>query len=129
MDILLICVVCIVTAILAKSVQPTNRDIAAAISITAVIVAFAYAVDSLYQIFSEMRTVVGMVNASAGYIETAFKALGICIICELSSSCCRDCGETALGGVIDVSGRIAVSVLCIPLIGKFLEVVKSILEL
>ncbi len=129
MDILLIAAICIVTAIIAKVIQPTNRDLAAALSITAVAVAAMTAVLSLGEVVSGLMNTVGQTGISISYVNTAVKVLGICYICELSSSCCRDCGETALGGIIDISGRIAIAIICLPLIERFISVVKSILEL
>ncbi len=129
MNILLIAAMCIVTAVMAKVIQPTNRDLAAALSITAVAVAALSAVSSLGEMLSGLTGTVEQTGISLGYIQTAVKALGICYICELSSSCCRDCGETALGGIIDISGRIAIAIICLPLAERFISVVKSILEL
>ncbi len=129
MDIILISAMCVATAIIAKVIQPTNRDLAAALSITAVAVAALSAIVSLSGVFSGLMNAVDQTGISSVYIQTALKVLGICYICELSSSCCRDCGETALGGIIDISGRIAIAVICLPLAEHFIGIVKSILEL
>lgn len=129
MDILLIAAICIVTAVIAKVIQPTNRDLAAALSITAVAVAALSAASSLGNMLSGLMSTVEQTGINISYIQTAIKVLGICYICELSSSCCRDCGETALGGIIDISGRIAIAIICLPLAERFISIVKSILEL
>lgn len=129
MDICLIAVICIITAIMSKAVQPTNRDIAAVISFSGVIAAALLIVDSIAEALSMLKRAAMMSDINGEYILIAFKVLGICYVCEIASSCCRDCGETALAGVIDIAGRISISLICLPLIEKFIDVVRTILEL
>lgn len=128
MDILKIAVICLVAAVMAKVIQPTNRDLAALLSISAVIFSAFIAVDGITQVFSGMDSVFAGTGHGSGYLKLAFRALGICYISELCSSSCRDCGETALGSVLDISGRVAVALICLPLLREFTEAVKSVLE-
>ena len=128
MDILKIAVICLVAAVMAKVIQPTNRDLAALLSISAVIFSAFIAVDGITQVFSGMDSLFSGTGLGSGYLKLAFRALGICYISELCSSSCRDCGETALGSVLDISGRVAVALICLPLLREFTEAVKSVLE-
>ena len=128
MDILKIAVICLVAAVMAKVIQPTNRDLAALLSISAVIFSAFIVVDGITQVFSGMDSVFAGTGLGSGYLKLAFRALGICYISELCSSSCRDCGETALGSVLDISGRVAVALICLPLLREFTEAVKSVLE-
>lgn len=128
METLRIAAVCLIAAVLAKVVQPTNRDLAALISISAVIFAAFAAFSGISDVVSGIGGIISRAGISGEYISVAFRALGICYICELCSSSCRDCGETALGSVLDITGRIAVALMCLPLIGNFIEVAERILE-
>ena len=128
MEIVKIAAVCLIAAVLAKVIQPTNRDLAVLLSISAVIFAAFMAADGISEVFSGISGIISGAGINGGYIAIAFRALGICYICELCSSSCRDCGETALGSVLDISGRVAISLMCLPLLREFLEVVKSVLE-
>ncbi len=129
MEILKICVICIICAILAKVIAPTNHEIAALMSIAAVIVCAFYIVDAISDVSSKLNLILDTVGIEKTYISSAFKALGICYVCELSSSSCRDSGESALASVIDISGKVAITLICIPLLDKLMEVVKNILEM
>ena len=53
MEILKICVICIICAILAKVITPTNHEIAALMSIAAVIVCAFYIVDAIRHILGQ----------------------------------------------------------------------------
>ncbi len=128
MNIAAISAFCLVAAVIAKVIQPTNRDLAALVSISAVIAAAFAAVDGISGVFSGVGSIIGGAGIDPEYVKIAFRALGICYICELSSSSCRDCGETALGSVLDISGRVTVALMCLPLLKEFIEVVKTVLE-
>lgn len=129
MDILLIAAACIATAVLAKTVQPTNRDLAAVISVAGVAATAFLAVGAVGEVLEQLKRTVMLSEFGGDYIFLAFKVLGICYICETASSCCRDCGESALAGMIDISGRISISLVCLPLIERFIITVRNILEL
>ncbi len=128
MEILKIAAVCLTAAVLAKVIQPTNRDLAALLSISAMIFCAFMAVEGLSRVFSGADGILSYEGVGSGYLHIAFRALGICYICELSSSSCRDCGETALGSVIDISGRAAVALLTLPLLKEFVGIVKTVLS-
>lgn len=129
MNIIGIAAIGIITAILAKVIQPSNRDLAAALSVTAVVTVGLSVVSEVGSVIGGLRQTVEMGGISSDYLAIALKTLGICYVCEISSSCCRDCGESAIAGIIDISGRIAIAIICLPLIESFIEVVKNILEL
>ena len=128
MEIVKIAAVCLVAAVLAKVIQPTNRDLAAVLSLSAVIFGAFIALNSIYEVITGIRGILSGAGIAESYITLAFKALGICFISELCSQSCRDCGETALGSVIDIAGRTAVALLCVPLLREFIGVVRSVLE-
>ncbi len=129
MDILAIAALCIVTAIIAKTIQPTNQDIAIVITIAGVAAIAFSIIGTISDVLYEIQSLASISEVNSSYISIVFRVLGICYVCEISSSCCRDCGESALASVIDIAGRIAVSVICLPLVKSFIEAVESILEL
>ncbi|MCD7785209.1 MAG: stage III sporulation AC/AD family protein [Oscillospiraceae bacterium] len=129
MDILAIAALCIVTAIIAKTIQPTNQDIAIVITIAGVAAVAFSIIGTISDVLYEVQNLAGISDISGSYISIVFRVLGICYVCEISSSCCRDCGESSLASIIDIAGRVAVSVICLPLIKTFIQTVESILEL
>lgn len=129
MNVITVACICVLTAVMAKVIQPTNRDLAATLSIATVVVVAITFTSGIFEIVSNIGDIVTQANINTSYLKLAFKTLGICYVCEISSSCCRDCGETALAGIIDIAGRISISFLCLPLVEVFLKVVKNILEM
>ena len=128
MDIIAVSVVCIASAIIAKVIQPTNRDLAALLSITAVVVVAAVIIGDISEVIYGLLHTVESAGIKTDYISISFKALGICYVSEIASSSCRDCGESALAGIVDISARVAVALVCLPLVKSFIDVIQNILE-
>lgn len=56
----------------------------------------------------------------SGYLELLLKALAIAVACGLTSSLCRDCGESALAEKAELAGKLAILALTVPLITQLL---------
>lgn len=59
------------------------------------------------------------------YFAILCKALGIAYLTQLGMDICRDCGENAIGTAVEISGRICLAVLTLPL---FTTIAGTIVE-
>ena len=129
MEIIKIAGICIICAILSSLISQTNKDILVTLSIAAVANCAHVIIGSVSDVISGLNSIFKVIGLDTAYLSVSFKALGICYVCELSSSSCRDCGESALASIIDISGKVAISLLCLPLLEKLMDVVRTILEM
>lgn len=129
MEIIKITGICIICAILSSLISQTNKEISVTLSIAAVAICALAIIGSVSDVISGLNSIFKVIGIDTAYLSVSFKALGICYVCELSSSSCRDCGESALASIIDISGKVAISLLCLPLLEKLTDVVKTILEM
>ena len=63
----------------------------------------------------------------SGYVKIMMKALGLCLVSKICSDICRDMGENAIGGGIELSGRLAILSLCVPLIGELMGYARELM--
>lgn len=129
MEIIKITGICIICAILSSLISQTNKEISVTLSIAAVAICALAIIGSVSDVISGLNSIFKVIGIDTAYLSVSFKALGICYVCELSSSSCRDCGESALASIIDISGKVAISLLCLPLLEKLTDVVRTILEM
>lgn len=129
MEIIKIAGICIICAILSSLISQTNKEISVTLSIAAVAICALVIIGSVSDVISGLNSIFKVIGLDTAYLSVSFKALGICYVCELSSSSCRDCGESALASIIDISGKVAISLLCLPLLEKLMDVVRTILEM
>lgn len=129
MEILKIAVICVICAVLSCVIKPLHAESSLLLSLGAVVICSFFIIDAISDVKTKLGLLFDMTDISSTYIQAAFKALGICYVCELSSSSCRDSGESALASVIDICGRVSIVIVCIPLLDKLMDVIKSFLEM
>lgn len=129
MNVISIAVVCLIAAILSRLIKQVSAEIAFGVSASAVIVILAVLIDDISSVFQGIGELSSSAGISSTYLAVAVKALGIGYVCDLCSASCRDSGESALASVIDISGKIAISLICMPILNSLMEVVSKILEI
>lgn len=61
------------------------------------------------------------------YMRIMLKALGLCLISKLCADICRDMGESAIGNGIELSCRLAILSLCLPLIDRLMGYARELI--
>lgn len=98
-------------------------------SLIAVFVGLALAASA----FEILEPVVAYLRRLEAFAETQdlfarmFKASGIAVLCTLAGDICRDCGESALAGKVELCGKSVILVLCLPLLEGVFESVLALL--
>ncbi len=64
-----------------------------------------------------------------GYAEIMIKALGIAVLTQCCSELCRECGENAAATGVELTGKVEILLLCLPLMGDILSVAENLLTL
>ncbi len=62
------------------------------------------------------------------YLETLWKAIGICYIVGIASDLCKDSGEATLASIITLWGRITLLFLTLPMLEALLKVIIGVLN-
>lgn len=78
--------------------------------------------ETILSALQELGQKSGIDSDSLGLV---FRGVGICLITQIASGVCIDCGQKALGETVDYCGQIAIVSLAVPLI---LELAGRILE-
>ncbi len=62
-----------------------------------------------------------------GYAEILIKALGIAVLSQCCAELCRECGENAAATGVELTGKVEILLLCLPLINEILSVAEKLL--
>ncbi|MGI9860024.1 stage III sporulation protein AD [Moorella naiadis] len=61
------------------------------------------------------------------YLNTVLKIIGIAYVAEFGSQVCRDAGENAIAGKVELAAKVLIMVLAIPIIVAILESIIRLL--
>ncbi|MEZ3433694.1 MAG: stage III sporulation protein AD [Lachnospiraceae bacterium] len=98
------------------------------ISIVLSLIIFFCVLDHMGIIIEAVKTISSYIHLEAAYIGTLIKMLGITYIAELSAGICKDAGYQTVAVQIEIFGKLAVLVLCMPVLLALLDTIQEFLS-
>lgn len=126
---LLIIVVGIIGALVCVVINQYKPEYTMLAAIATGIVILLLLVPDIYLITDYLNEIVQVEKIDLSYGKTVVKALGICIITQLASDTCRDCGQSSIASKIELGGKVSVLVISIPIFVSLIETVRELINL
>ena len=111
-------------SLLVKSFRP---EISLQVSIAAGITLFLYAALEISGIAGDITAAAQSYGLDVRYISVIFKALGLSYVTQFASDICRDAGETAIAGKVELCGKVLIVSSAIPGVIALLETIRELL--
>lgn len=126
MNILSICGVAIVSAVLIITLKRHNHELSILISIGAAVIILLSVIEYVVSSIDEVSTILSQAGISTQYVIILFKVIGICFLTEFTCDCTKEAGLDALSGNIALAGKILVLVTALPMFMEILSVVTKL---
>ena len=88
-----------------------------------------YLLGQMKDIFSGLEDILSGLSGQSELTAIILKALGVCIVAELGSQCCRDAGETAIAAKVELAAKAALVMMSMPVFASLLEIAGELLRL
>lgn len=111
----------IVAAAICILVGQYRPEFALLVSLCSGILIFVLVMLELTPVLDQIEDYVTRASLNNEYFKVLVKSLGICYIASIAGDTCRDAGQTAIAGKIELAAKVAVVVLALPLFGKIVE--------
>lgn len=109
-------------------VREYNKTFALALSIAGGVLSFLAISDKAAELFAELMKLSSFAPSGAAYVKLMLKVLCIVIITQFSVDICRDNGENALASFTEISAKILVLSLVMPLFETVISVVTGLVK-
>ncbi len=129
MEITALIVLCIITALLALSLRGQRPEFAMLLSLGCGVFVLLNLLGQMNGILSGLERVMAGLSGQSDLTGIILKALGICIVAELGSQCCRDAGEAAIAAKVELAAKTALVLMCMPVFTQLLETAGELLRL
>lgn len=129
MEITALIVLCIITALLALSLRGQRPEFAMLLSLGCGVFVLLNLLGQMKGILSGLERVMAGLSGQSDLTGIILKALGICIVAELGSQCCRDAGEAAIATKVELAAKTALVLMCMPVFTQLLETAGELLRL
>lgn len=80
--------------------------------------AFSVVSDAVSEIFSFGERV----SIDSEMLKILLKALGLCLVAQIASDVCKDCGESALSTSVELVGKLSIVLMALPVAAQLIEI-------
>lgn len=129
MNIVIIASVALIAAVLSIVLKQYKPEYSLFISIGAGILIFLSVLAVIEPVLSFIEELTEQAGLEGVYGEVLIKSLAICYITQLACDCCKDAGESAIAGKLQIAGKIAVLLIALPMFKSLTEIVAGLINL
>lgn len=119
LKIFLIAFVALAAIVLLKQIKP----------VFALLLKFAVLLLLGFLVFSEVSETVSeifsfgeRVSIDSEMLKILLKALGLCLVAQIASDVCKDCGESALSTSVELVGKLSIVLMALPVAAQLIEI-------
>ncbi len=127
MNIVGICIIAVVGAILAITLKQTTPQLSLALALITGVVILIAICSFLPTVTDKINQLMSVTGVKPEFAAVLFKAVGICFLCQFSSDICKDAGQSALAGRVELAGKIMILISALPLMEEVLNTATSLL--
>ncbi len=120
-ELIKITVVVIISAVLITLLRNRLGEYSLLLAFSVIAVVLLTLLDNLFYTMSKLSDLFALNGNNNMYFVIALKALGISYISAFAADICRDYGLSALAQTAEVSGKITIFILSLPLVTEILE--------
>jgi len=109
--------------VLATLLRQQMPSFATLVSLFAGVIILLLLVRSISGALDTFQQLTAAANMNQMFLQTLIRILGIAYVVEFAADIARDAGETALGGRIELAGKIGIVLLALPIFKDVLDVI------
>lgn len=118
----------LIAAFLSVLLRRYRPELAMGVGIVAGAIALLAVLKTAAPAVSQLQALLDGAALPQAYTAILFKALGICLLTQLTADACRDAGESALAAKAELAGKLLLLVLSLPLFEKITSLALSLLQ-
>lgn len=127
MNIIMITGLCLTASIICKALEKNSGEIKILLAICTVCIIFFRISGELAEVISVIKELFNRSDMDGDYLTIIFKGLGICYITQLGCDCCRECGESIIASQLELTGKIAMLIISLPLFKALVAIIEGLL--
>lgn len=127
MDIFRIAAVGICGVLIAAVVKGYKAEFATYIIIVTVMIIFLLIIDQLAAVFQFLRSIYEQISYGKNFFSIIIKVLAVAYIADFTAQICKDSGEAAIAGKVELAGKVMIFYLALPVMMTILDLLNKML--
>ena len=109
---------CVAASMICSALRIQRPEMATAVSLAAGLAAVAMLFAGAGEAARWLESIKGAMGGDGNPVAVVLKGAGITVVAQMGAQLCRDAGESALAGRIELASRVALLGLCAPLFSE-----------
>lgn len=127
MDLIQVVALTVLAAMLALVLKNQRPELALQMGIAAGALVLLLVADQLVGVIGEIEKIGRQFGLEGEQFLVVLKVIGMAYLAEFGVQICKDAGEGALAGKVELAGKVMIIAVSIPVVSSLLEMVTSIL--
>lgn len=127
MDIFKIAAIGLCGVIISSVVKSYKPEFSTYIVIATVMIIFGIIMYRLTAVFDFLESVYNQISYGKNFFPIIIKVLAVAYIADFTSQICKDSGEAAIAGKVELAGKVIIFYLAVPVMVEVLELINLML--
>lgn len=116
-----------VGVLLALKLKASGSPIGVYLSIALSVFVLFYMINRMTYVVDFLDSVMDGIGLEEGYLQILVKIVGISYLCEFTSNICREAGFPAVAGQVEISGKLTMMILSMPVLFAIVDTITGII--
>ena len=116
----------VVGTLCALVIRRSNAEIAAVLSMSVCAAAVWFALGLIEPILDFLSRARALTGLSAAIFSPVLKCVGVALTCRTAADLCRDGGQSAMAGAVELIGAVGALYVSLPLLGTLLDMLGAL---
>ncbi|MBQ1441354.1 MAG: hypothetical protein IIZ08_05480 [Clostridia bacterium] len=117
----------LVMCVMIITVEQLKPELSLLLAIACGIVMTVFLLGFVSPVIDEISLIASSGGIDSDMIAVVIKSFGICVAVQTASDLCRDSGQTAIAGKLELGGRLALLIVAMPLFRRLLDLALGII--
>lgn len=122
--IIALAMICAVLLVILRHSLPEQGMV---VSLAAAIILLLWILEDMLPILDDLRNLAYRFQFGEERIQILLKTLGLCFLTQTAADVCRDAGEGSLAAKVEMAGKTAILLLCLPLYQELLDLAAELI--
>lgn len=115
-------------ALLSAVLRTGRPELAVCLSLLAGALTVGMLLSQVTPLITALRRMLALGGVGESHLAVVLRGAGICLVTQLAADTCRDAGDTALAGKAELTGRILLLLLAVPLYEEILALIVGVVN-
>ena len=126
MNLIQICIISVMGVGLILLLKGTRPEFGYLLAMGICILLFAMAIGNFSRVLEEIQGLAEYLGSDGGCLKSLVKMIGVTYLCEFCSGICKDAGQNAIAGQVELWGKLSIMAAGIPVIYGVINCIQSL---